>query len=136
MAIVENVNLVAVVVAAIVAMIVGFVWYSKPLFGDMWMKQMKINQKEMQKMRGKAMVIASIAALLTACVLAVLMKSLGATTITAGLTVAFWIWVGFFLTLEMVRMAFEGTSMSLFLISIFHHIVALSAMSIVLVLIP
>jgi Protein of unknown function (DUF1761) len=34
----SHVNYLAVISAAVTSMIVGFVWYSQPLFGRLWMK--------------------------------------------------------------------------------------------------
>ena len=34
----SNVNYLSVIAAAVAAMILGFVWYSQPLFGGLWTK--------------------------------------------------------------------------------------------------
>jgi len=34
----SHVNYLAVIVATVTSMIVGFVWYSQPLFGRLWIK--------------------------------------------------------------------------------------------------
>ncbi len=40
------VNYLAVLVAAIVGMVVGFIWYSPKVFGKMWMKLSGVNPKD------------------------------------------------------------------------------------------
>ena len=44
------VNRRAILVAAIVALIIGSIWYG-PLFGNAWMKLMKFDPKEVAKMK-------------------------------------------------------------------------------------
>jgi hypothetical protein len=54
----HNLNLLAVLVAAISTMVVGFLWYSPILFAKPWMREMgydpddKAKTKEMQKSAG------------------------------------------------------------------------------------
>ncbi len=44
--------IVAIVVATLVAMFVGALWYSPVLFGDVWMREMGIKKKDMENMEG------------------------------------------------------------------------------------
>lgn len=127
---------IGVIVATIVAMIVGFIWYLPQLFGTMWAKELGKDLKRMQKEMGKAMGAGFISALITAFMLSTFIRSLYATpTIMQGLAVGLAIWFGFFATMEMILMAFEGRSMRLFLIGVSHHLAVLIVVSIVLVLI-
>jgi len=56
----HNLNLLAVLVAAISTMVVGFLWYSPILFAKPWMREMgydpddEAKTKEMQKSAGPA----------------------------------------------------------------------------------
>lgn len=45
-----NVNYLAVLVAAIASMILGYLWYG-PLFGNMWKQLMGFTDKDMKKMK-------------------------------------------------------------------------------------
>ncbi len=129
------VNYVGVIAATIVAMIVGFVWYSKPLFGKVWSKQTGVQMGGNSKGMGKTMIAALFASLITAYILAVLISSLGATTISGAVWVAVIVWLGFVVSFNIARMAFEKTSMDFFLEEIGHHLVAFVLMSIVIVLV-
>ena len=49
-----EVNYLAVLVAAIVNMVVGALWYSPLLFGKAWMKLTGFNKKQLKKAKEKA----------------------------------------------------------------------------------
>lgn len=42
----ENVNWVAVLVAVLPSFVIGSIWYSPPVFGSYWMKQVGIKKKD------------------------------------------------------------------------------------------
>ena len=49
----ENVNQIAVLVAALVAMAVGSVWYSPLLFGEQWMHTVGLTEDDLRNAKGK-----------------------------------------------------------------------------------
>lgn len=96
-----DVNYLAVVVAAIAYMALGFFWYSPAGFGKPWMKLVGMTEEHM-KNAGKGMqktyAISFVAALLMAYVLGVFVDLAEASTVAAGVQVGFWAWVGFVAT--------------------------------------
>lgn len=44
----DNMNWIVVPLAALIPLIVGFIWYSKMLFGNAWMKSAGINEESMK----------------------------------------------------------------------------------------
>ena len=104
------VNWIGVIVATVVAIIVGMIWYSPKLFGKIWQNQTKIDmQKSMKKGRTKSLVLALVAALITAFVLDLLIVNSAQTvTLTHAIETAVVVWLGFVLTYQMVRMSFEN----------------------------
>jgi len=44
-----KINFVALLLAAIVTLIVGFIWYSPKVFGTIWMKESNLTQEELKK---------------------------------------------------------------------------------------
>lgn len=44
-----EINFVALLLAAIVTLIVGFIWYSPKVFGTIWMKESNLTQEELKK---------------------------------------------------------------------------------------
>ena len=122
------VNYVAVLIAAVVTMVVGFAWYSKMLFADSWMKAAGIDEKKIkEKQKGMivTMLIAFIGAVVTNYVLAMFIGYAGASTFIEGSFVGFWVWLGFFATTMMGVVLWEGRSWKLYFINAGHYLVAL-----------
>lgn len=130
-----SVNYVAVIVAAIVAIVIGYLWYAV-IFAEAYRREMKMTKQQSDAMMKKGMWATVVAPLLTAFVLAVIIKSVGATTVMDGIVVALWAVIGFFLPLELISMTFGNESMTTFWINVAHHVVALGAIGIILVLMP
>lgn len=131
-----DVNLIGVVLAAVAAMIVGFVWYSPILFGKQWMKMVGMKESDVkakspQAMKGYA--VSLLTAFLMAYVLAHFLAYAGAITISDGLTGAFWAWLGFVLTTQAPMAAFEKKPAKLFFINVGHYLAAMLAMGVILV---
>ncbi|MDE1845900.1 MAG: DUF1761 domain-containing protein [Candidatus Micrarchaeota archaeon] len=133
-----TVNWLSVVIAAIAAIVIGSIWYSPKVFGTAWMKEMKIdpkkmNKAEMKKGMQKGMILMVIGSLVMASVLSIVLKSVGAVSLMDAVVVALWIAIGFYATMLLSTVAFEGTSTKLYLIKAFHYIVALIVMAAILV---
>ena len=91
------VNYFAVIAAAVAVVILGFLWYSKFLFGKLWMKFNKIKAKKKKDMWKPAFMFLG-QSLVTAYVLALFLEFLDATSYTAGLITGFLLWLGFIAT--------------------------------------
>ena len=131
-----SVNYLAVLVAAVASMALGFAWYSQALFGKAWMKAMKISKKDMAKTKKKGcagqMTIAFIAALVMAYVLSYFIGYAGASTIAAGAQVGFWVWLGFIATVQIGIVLWDKKPMKLFIINTGHYLVNLVVMGAIL----
>jgi hypothetical protein len=127
---VVTVNLGAVVAAAVASMIIGFIWYHKGVFGREWMRLVKM--KETGKMEGEAMGKMVIAALLTAYVLAHIVKFSGSAGWYEGAIAGFMVWLGFYLTTSVMGDAFEHRPMKLTGINVGYHLVNLLVMGAIL----
>src|SRR5262245_20359716 len=97
-----EVNYWAVFLAAVSSMVVGSIWYAKPVFGNMWIKLAKMDEKKMKSMGWMVMVWTFLLSLLTAYVLAhvtFLSNSFfGNSFLQDALSTAFWVWLGFVFT--------------------------------------
>ena len=101
-----TVNWAAVVVAAIINMVLGMLWYG-PFFGKAWMKMTGVSRDGMQNNPAaksamyRSMVIAFIIALVQNIVLAHLIvfsvAAAGIGGVQAGVWIAFFVWLGFVL---------------------------------------
>lgn len=135
-----EVNYLAVLVAGISAMVLGSIWYSPMLFGAVWMKESGVSKQQIDAAKKKGMALSYIlnfiAALVTAYVLAHFLYYTNAATVTAGLQTAFWIWLGFIVTVLLGSVLWESKSCKYFLINVVYHLASLLAMSAILVAWP
>jgi Protein of unknown function (DUF1761) len=90
-------NYLAIVICAVVALVIGMVWYGKPLFGKMWLKITGMDsmtpeaQEEAKKGMVKMIAVQFVLSLVSAFVLSRFINMSG----MSGVTMAFWIWLGF-----------------------------------------
>ena len=113
----SSVNYLAVLTATIVSFFLGFLWYG-PLFGKRWMKLMNFTEKNIKNMKltpMKAMTLGFVTTLITVYVLAMFLKIAQVETISSGLIIGFWIWLGFFATTSLGSFLWEGKSINLYL---------------------
>lgn len=122
------VNTWAVILAAVVSFLAGWIWYSA-LFGKIWMRELGISKSDMNKKAQKSMVTSMvgglIAQIIMAWVLAMFISATGSVGALEGILSAFWIWLGFVATISLGIVLWEGKSMTLFWINSFHWLVAL-----------
>jgi hypothetical protein len=119
-----DVHWLAVIVAAVVNMVVGAVWYSKPLFAKEWSK---LTGRKMEDMGGGGMGygVAFVGALIQAWILAHFVVYAGSSSFTDGLVTGFWLWLGFVAVATAVNMVFEGRSWNLWKINAGYFLVVL-----------
>jgi hypothetical protein len=119
-----DVHWLAVIVAAVVNMVVGSVWYSKNLFGKEWSK---LTGRKMEDMGGGGMGygVAAVGALVQAWVLAHFVAYAGSDTFWKGLVTAFWLWLGFVAVVTAVHLVFEGRSWMLWKINAGYFLVVM-----------
>ena len=101
-----DVNWLAVVLAAVVNMVVGFLWYG-PLFGERWLKMIGKTADEIDD-DPTMYVITTLTALITAYSLAVLIGASGASGFASGALIGLFVWVGIGATGTLVYTTFEG----------------------------
>ncbi len=112
-----NINYIAVILCVVVAMPVGFLWYG-PLFGKAW--AIHVGMEKMEKPSGsamaKSMALYAFGSLLIAFVMAHSVEVWRPSSWKAGedlaawvygLNSAFWTWLGFFLPVQIARVAWE-----------------------------
>ncbi len=122
-----SVNFLAIIVAAIVNMALGFVWYG-PLLGKQWMKLSGRTKESMEKeKKDMPMVMASlfVGALVTAYILALFIKYAGATTFEIGAKIGFMAWLGFVATTMLADVLYEKKNKQLAAINLGYNLVAL-----------
>jgi hypothetical protein len=129
-----EINLLAVLVAAIASFAIGALWYG-PVFGRVWMGMMGFTHDSIRSMPmtpAKAMTIGAIVQLVTAYVLAHFVVALNVSGAAGALELAGWIWLGFIATGAIGAYLWEGKPFKLFLFNAAHALVALSVASLIL----
>ncbi len=129
-----TINLLAVLVAAVAAMALGFLWYG-PLFGNQWKKLMGFTDKSMKEMKitpAQAMIGGFITTLVMSYILAHFVDYTQAATIMDGVVAGFWIWLGFIATIQLGSVLWEGKPVKLYLINTLHYLVVLVVMGAIL----
>jgi len=122
-----TINYLAVLACAVVAMPVGFLWFG-PIFGRAWQRHMGFGNMQPgdSGSMGKAMAIFFVSNLLIAWVLAHSIKSWQASSWglspdlapwSYAVNAGFFNWLGFFLPLQMNRVAWEMKKWGLVLIN-------------------
>jgi len=132
-----DVNWIAIIVSAVVFNAIGFAWYSDSVFGKKWRKESGMSEADFKKgsqNMNRMFILMTITSLLMAYVLAVVINVFEATTIVAGLTGAFWLWLGFVATTSLNSVIYEKKSWNYYLINASYQLVGMLAMGVVLVL--
>jgi len=120
-----NVNVWAVIVAAVINMVVGAAWYSRALFAKPWMKL--TGRKNMDGSgAGMSYAMTTAAALLQTFVLALLTVSLHVTDAWAGVCLGLWVWAGFAATTSISDYLFAGRSLKLWALNQGYYVVVLA----------
>jgi hypothetical protein len=134
----HNLNWLAILVAAISTMVVGFAWYSPILFANPWMREMgydpndKAKIQEMQKNAGPAYGGSFLASLVSAFILALFLHWLRAEGLQVGLAVGFHVWLGFVATVQLTGALFMKQSMKLLAINTGYQLVCYLVMGMIL----
>ena len=123
---VTGINLFAVLAAAVVGWLIGGLWYSPVLFGNIWIKEMKKSPKELETMKkesGKAMGLVFLVVLLECAVLAKIFGLAGVVTLSAALKWSALLWLGFVATTLASGVLFAGKSVKMYVIDAGHYLV-------------
>ncbi len=129
------INLVAVLVAAIAAFVLGFLFHG-PLTGKLWMKLADIHPTGNEKFKDMIPQMAwnLLSNFVTAYVLAVIIlfasgsSYLGATGMWAGIIVAVWAWLGFLVTSSSIEVIWMKRKVSLWLFEAACSLVVMAVM--------
>lgn len=127
MAVNFGVNYLPVIVAAIVAVVIGFVWFSPQMLGRQWTAYTGQAPAEARP-APTAIVIGVVSALVNAWVLAVLSLNLGGTTITDGILLGVIVWLGFVATVTVADVAFQKKPRGLWVVNNGHHVIVQAVM--------
>jgi hypothetical protein len=123
-----NVNWWAVLVAGILNIAVGLIWYQPRIFGAEWIK---LSGKDLNPAR-QWIPAGMLAHLVAVYVLAVIFNLAGVRSVLDGVLIAILTWLGFIVTLEAGELVWEKIPFKLFLLRIGEHLLAMSLSGIIL----
>ena len=131
-----EVNYLAVFLAGASSMVVGFIWYSRPVMGKTWQKLVGLKDEDMEKGMAKAMILTFIASLVTAYVLAHVAflsnKFFGHSFLQDAVTTAFWLWLGFTAARMLTHDLFEKRPTKLTVLALTHELITLLVMGVII----
>lgn len=131
-----EINYLAVLVSAIVAMGLGAWWYSPAGFGKLWMQLSGLSEAELERAKqpgmGKKYAAAFLGSLVTAYVLAHFVDYTQATTAAQGMQTGFWSWLGFVATVTLGTVLWENKPLKLYALNNAYQIISLMLMGAIL----
>jgi hypothetical protein len=125
-----QIDLLTVVIAAVLNMVIGWLWYSKWLFQKQWMHYCSAKEKDCCKQDNKlTLLYGFIVSLVIAYFLAFFEGYLGVTTVTDGMFVGFCMWLGFVATTQIGCVIWSNKPLKLFLLNTSCKLVSYLVMS-------
>jgi hypothetical protein len=133
---IPEINWVAVLLAAVSSMVVGAVWYAKPVFGRRWMRLTGLTDETLRGTAVLPLIITFVVSFLTAAVLAgsaALAQHFyeGSFLLNAVLTSVI-LWIGFTAARMITHDLFERRNSSLTVLNLAHELVTVVVMGLVI----
>lgn len=131
-------NWMGIIVAAIVSVIIGAVWYSLFLFGKRWMKLQGKNPRDsgrMMKGAGPGFILILVSAIISAIVLQLLISSLNIGSAWIGAALGLAVWIGFVATSNFSMAIMSRKPAKLYILENMHLLIGFMVMGAILVLI-
>ncbi len=128
-----NLNLVPVIIAGVINIILGALWYSPLVVGKLWMRSMGKTEEELKQgfssaAMGMTYVVNTIASLVFAYVLAHLVKFSMVNTFSQGVMIGFWVWLGFVVTTVIPGYMYESRPKMLYFLFIVYQLISITIM--------
>jgi hypothetical protein len=131
------INYLAVLVAAIAQIVIGFLWYG-PLFGKTWIRLTGKSDMAPAKGVGRSYAIMALGSLVMSYVLAHSLifgnSYLNTDGASAAFEVAFWTWLGFIAPVLLGSVLWEGKPWKLWALNAVYYLVSLIVMALILVM--
>jgi hypothetical protein len=117
-------NILAIIVVTVIEFFLGFLWYSKAVFGKLFLKHLGKSQDEVQ-MKALDGILSVVASFLTFLFFAIVLDLLVSFDLVISLLLALVVWVGFIATSNYYGVIYEGRNKMLYLIFILYKLVGL-----------
>lgn len=136
---VPEVNIWAVLLATVSSMVVGSIWYAKPVFGRYWMKAVGQDDESMRKGAAAPLILTVIVSFITAWVLAgsaaIVQNFYHGSFLANALLTALILWAGFTAARMVTHDAFDRRPWGLTVLNLAHELVTLEIMALIIGLI-
>jgi hypothetical protein len=132
---VPEINIWAVLLATLSSMIVGAIWYARPVFGNWWIKAAKVDMDRNASAVvpiAVTLVVSFISALVLAGSAAIAQEFYGGNFLLNTIVTAIILWAGFTAARFITHDAFEGRPAGLTLLNISHELVTLVIMALII----
>ncbi len=134
-----TINYLAVLIASIGALGLGFLWYSPLLFGIAWMKEKGLTQEKLNKAKEgmqKLYALTFVASLVTAYVLSHVMalsqNVYRYPNLVTGFSSGFWMWLGFIMPVQLTAAIFGDKNWKLLAIDTGYQLASIVTMGVIL----
>jgi hypothetical protein len=127
----SDINLLAVVAAAIASMALGFIWYHPAVFGKPWLRLIGKRQEDLGN-PGPAYALTALGSLLAAAATAVVLEGFGARDLTNGVGIGALLGVGIVAPVLATDHVFSGRPIPLYLLNVAYHVVSFIVMGAIL----
>jgi hypothetical protein len=131
-----NVNIVAVIVAAVATFILGAIWYSPILFAKQWTQAHGYTPEKLEEIRKRgvtrAYAVSVLCYLVMAYVFALLASYTQATSLAQGLWLGFLAWLGFAATIGLTANMFSEEPIAVWVIDTGYQLSYLLLMGVIL----
>ncbi|HEX4628106.1 MAG TPA: DUF1761 domain-containing protein [Gemmatimonadales bacterium] len=131
-----NVNILAVLVAALLTFVLGAFWYSPVLFAKQWMAAQGYTPEKIQEMKkrgvSRAYVASALCYVVMAYVVALLASYTNSTTLAQGLWLGFLFWLGFAAPIGLTANMFSEKPIAAWVIDAGYQLAYLVIMGVVL----
>lgn len=116
--------------AAVAGLVACFLWYSPPVFGNVWLKHSGLSKKDAENCNMWPATFGQLVAnLVMGYILYAVMMWALVTSMQEALMVAFWLWLGFNLTREFSTMFWAKRSLQIVLIDAFGMLLTMLIMA-------
>jgi uncharacterized protein DUF1761 len=131
-----NVNILAVIVAAVATFVLGAMWYSPILFAKQWTQAHGYTPEKLEEMKKRgvtrAYAVSVLCYLVMAYVFALLASYTQATTLAQGLWLGFLAWLGFAATIGLTANMFSEKPIAVWVIDAGYQLAYMLLMGIIL----
>ncbi len=133
---VPEINWLAVVLATISSMVVGAVWYAKPVFGRRWMKLSGMDESATQTGAAVALIATFVVSFFTAAVLAgsaaIAQHFYNGNFLLNAVLTSVILWIGFTASRMITHDLFDRRPSSLTVLNIAHELVTVVVMGLII----